>query len=158
MTGQAEKGFRVGKMAKVLGVSRSGYYRFSKGKISLREQENTRILKEIENVHTQSRQLYGSPRIHAELKEKGILCSRPRVARLMRKAGIRAKVPKQFKVTTKASSTALVSPNLVNQSFKVQNPHKVWVSDITYIPTLEGWLYLAITLDLFSRIDLLRNN
>jgi transposase InsO family protein len=152
MTWQADKGFTVEKMAKILGVSRSGYYRFSKGKMSLREQENTRLLKEIESIHIQSRQLYGSPRIHAELKEKGILCSRPRVARLMMAAGIRAKMPKQFKVTTKASPTALVSPKLLNQSFKVQDPHKVWVSDITYIPTLEGWLYLAITLDLFSRM------
>lgn len=152
MTQQADQGLRIEKMAKVLGVSRSGYYRFLKRKVSLRGQDNAKLLEEIENIHTQSRQLYGSPRIHAELKEKGIVCSRPRVARLMRKAGIRAKMPKQFKITTKGSPTALVSPNLLNQSFKVQDPHKVWVSDITYIPTVEGWLYLAITLDLFSRM------
>lgn len=148
---QTDHGFKVGKMAKVLEVSRSGYYRFSKRAVSLRAQENSRILKKIEMIHTQSRYLYGSPRIHAELIDQGVNCSRPRAARLMRKAGIKAKMPKRFKVTTKSSATAAVSPNLLQQSFKVQTLHKVWASDISYIPTLEGWLYLAVTLDLCSR-------
>jgi transposase InsO family protein len=138
-------------MAKLLGVSSSGYYRFRKGTVSLRQQANDRLLRLIRQAHTQSRQTYGSPRIHAELKGQGELCSRPRIARLMREGGLKAKMPKRFKVTTKASASGTVRPNLLQQAFIVDQPHKVWVSDISYIPTLEGWLYLAITLDLFSR-------
>ena len=139
------------KMAKSMGVSRSGYYRFLKRDLSRREQDNTRLLKKILGIHQESREIYGSPRIHAELKEKGESCSRQRGARLMRKTGISGKVKPRVKVTTKGRVQKPLFLDLVRRHFITRSPHKVWVGDITYIPTREGWLYLAVVLDLFSR-------
>jgi putative transposase len=138
-------------MAMILNVSRSGYYRYLKAIPSQREQENEILLKEIQRIHRESRQTYGSPRIHAELKRLGHQCSRRRVARLMKKANIRAKMVKQFKVTTKINTSHPIAANALAQDFTAQAPNKKWVADITYVRTVEGWLYLAIILDLFSR-------
>lgn len=145
------KEFSVGRMAKVLEVSRSGYYQFIKAKPSKCCQENERLLAEIKEIHAESRQIYGSPRIWAELRARGESCSRKRVCRLMKLAGIAAKMNKRFKVTTRANPEAAVAPNLLQQNFTASRPNQHWVADFSYILTDEGWLYLAVILDLFSR-------
>lgn len=138
-------------MAHVLGVSRSGYYRFYKKRPGLRAQSNACLLEEIKQIHKASRGTYGSPRIHAELKARGHRCSRPRVARLMKQAGIAAKMQRLFKRTTRVNEKAVAAPNLYQQDFTAAEPHKKWVADMSYIRTQEGWLYIAVVLDLFSR-------
>jgi transposase InsO family protein len=144
---QHEKEFSIGKMAKVLGVSRSGYYDFlEKGK-SEREAANERLKKEIKRIHEKNRGVYGSPRVHNELKKQGEKCSRKRVAKLMREEGIQAKMRKRWKKTTYRDEKAEPSANHLNQDFTTKEPNKVWVSDITYVWTEEGWLYVAIVLD-----------
>ena len=114
-------------------------------------QKNRRLLMEIKAVHKRSRTTYGSPRIHAQLNESGHACSRYRVARLMRQHGIVSKHKRKFKVTTNSVHSYPIAENLLQRRFNVFRPGQCWVSDITYIPTLEGWLYLAVTLDLFHR-------
>lgn len=141
----------IEEMAKALSVSRSGYYQFIKRKPSKREQENERLLQEIRVIHQDSRAIYGSPRIHAQLQRQGALCSRKRVVRLMKQEGIEAKMRKRFRTTTRVNSSAKKAPNLLQQNFTAEKPNQRWVSDITYIPTAEGWLYVAAILDLFSR-------
>lgn len=148
---QQGPGFCVGRMSKMLGVSRSGYYRFLGAKPSCRQQDQERLTVKIQEVYEASRQTYGSPRIHAELKDQGETCSRTRVARLMQQAGIIAKMNKKFKVTTKTNSKAKSAPNLLEQNFTSNQPNQRWVADLTYVSTLEGWLYVAVVLDLFSR-------
>ncbi len=143
------KTFPIEMMAKVLQVSRSSYY--IPQKPSKRSLENQEIVKKIKEVYKESRDTYGSPRIHKALKKKGIKCSKPRVARLMKKSQICAKMTKAWKRTTKQKQGAVVAPNHLDQNFKVDVPNKAWVSDITYVPTEEGWLYVSISLDLFSR-------
>ena len=106
---------------------------------------------EVKVAHKESKKAYGSPRIHAELNEKGNSCSRHRVARLMRNNGIASKHKKKFRITTNSVHTYPIAENLLQRRFDVFKPGQCWVSDITYIPTLEGWLYLAVTLDLFYR-------
>lgn len=135
----------------MLGVSRSGYYRFTKRLPSQRLLEEERLIMKIKAIYEASRQTYGSPRIHAELKDQGETCSRQRVAKLMKKAGIMAKMTKKFKVTTKVNHKAKAAPNLLKQNFTAEHPNRRWAADITYVWTLEGWLYVACVLDLFSR-------
>jgi putative transposase len=108
-------------------------------------------LKQIRAIHQDSRRTYGSPRITHELREKGYRCSRPRVARLMRRHGIYAKTRRKFKLTTQSSHRYPVSPNLLDQDFTAGACNEKWVSDITYIRTKQGWLYLTIILDLCNR-------
>jgi putative transposase len=138
-------------MAKVLTVSASGYYQFVKGLPSCHAKEDERLLLMIKAIHDGSRQTYGSPRVHAELRAQGERCSRRRVARLMKAAGLMAKMQKRFKVTTKVNEKAKAAPNLLQQDFKAPQPNKKWVSDITFVSTQEGWLYVAAIVDLFSR-------
>ena len=138
-------------MANMLDVSRSGYYRYCQQRKSQREQQNDELLKAIRIIFMMSRQTYGSPRVHAELKKQGFNCSRPRVARIMKKAGIFAKMHKKFKVTTRVNVKHSYANNLLQQDFNALSPNTKWVADISYIKTNEGWLYLAIVLDLFSR-------
>jgi putative transposase len=139
-------------MCSVLEVSRSGYYAWVRRAESLRDQENRRLTNLIIEIHKKSRDTYGVPRIHAELKARGESCGKNRVARLMKTAGIRSKVRKKFRVTTTDSSHSLpVAPNLLDQCFVAARPNAIWAADITYIPTGEGWLFLASILDLFSR-------
>ena len=139
-------------MCKVLKVSRSGYYSFAKGGMSKRELANRKLLEEIRTVHTSSRETYGSPRVFYELRDKGIPCGRHRVARLMARAGIIARMRRRFRITTRRSVRARYAPDQLKRSFVAQHPHQVWMSDITYIWTVEGWLYLAVVMDLFSRL------
>lgn len=145
------KTWTVEEMARSLGVSRSGYYSYCHRKPTIWQQENEQLSILIRQIFLQSRQTYGSPRIYVELKEQGFSCSRPRVARLMQKAGLKAKMPRLFRVIKHANKQATVMPNLLQQDFKAAVPNVKWVSDITYIRTMEGWLYLAVILDLFSR-------
>ena len=143
--------FPVDLMCRSLEVGSSGFYAWLKRPESPRCQENRRLLMEIKVVHEKSRKTYGSPRIHAELNETGHVCSRYRVARLMRQYGIVSKHKKKFRITTNSVHSYPVAENLLRRQFDVFRPGQCWVSDITYISTREGWLYLAITLDLFHR-------
>lgn len=146
-----EEEFSIGRMSKMLDVSRSGYYQFIKRLPSQRKQDEESLIMKIKAIYEASRQTYGSPRIHAELKDQGETCSRQRVAKLMRKSGIVAKMAKKFKITTKANPKAKAAPNLLEQNFTAGQPNQRWVADISYVWTLEGWLYVACVLDLFSR-------
>jgi transposase InsO family protein len=144
--------FPIERMASVLGVSRSGYYHFLKTGPSARDRENQRLLEKIILIHKTSFETYGSPRIHAELKANGETCSRRRVTKLMKRHGIIAKMSQRFKRTTcQAEKPYFVAPDLICQDFKAHEPNEAWVSDISYIPTQEGWVYCAMILDLFSR-------
>jgi putative transposase len=143
--------YPVKKMANALQISRSRYYAWLKNPQCTRKQRDSELLDTIKTIHEKSRQTYGSPRVHDELQETGDWCSRKRVARIMRENGIYARQKKKFKVTTDSEHALPVAPNLLNQEFFVESPNRVWVSDITYIWTMEGWLYLCIILDLCSR-------
>jgi len=145
--------FPIEKMAKILGVSRCGYYEYLERKEGKRALEKETLLSEIKRVHKTSKERYGSPRIHAELKKQGSSCSRKRIAQLMKEEKIQAKAKKKWKRTTIQSKKVLeIAPNHLDQQFTVEEPNKVWASDITYVWTAEGWLYVAIVLDLFSRM------
>ena len=120
-------------MCRVFGVSRSGYYAWVTRPESRRSQANRQLVSQIRMVHTRSRQLYGSPRVTAELRVTGCGCGENRVARLTRKHGIRARTARQFKVTTDSRHSFPVAPNLLDRAFRVDRPNAVWVSDITYI-------------------------
>ncbi len=109
------------------------------------------LIEEIKDIHKESHQTYGSPRITDSLRDKGYVCSRPRVARLMRKNNIRAKTKRKFKITTNSKHHYPISPNLVNQDFSATAPKELWTSDITYIRTRQGWLYLTVILDVYNR-------
>ena len=143
--------FRVCHMCRALQVSRSGYYQWLTKKPGKRVQENEILLKEIRRIYQANRKVYGSPRIARVLNENGFLCSRVRVARIMAKHGIRAKTKRKFKVTTDSTHNYAISPNLLNQDFRATAPNQKWASDITYIRTSTGWLYLTVILDLFNR-------
>jgi transposase InsO family protein len=138
-------------MCRVLGVSRSGYYKWAKHIDSDRQKSNEHLLMRIRDAYVRGRGTYGSPRVTAELKSKGIPCGKNRVAQLMKSNGIKAKTKRRFKATTKSKHDFLVSDNLLNQRFSADEANKVWVSDITFIRTREGWLYLAAILDVFNR-------
>jgi transposase InsO family protein len=146
------KEFRLGKMSKILEVSRSGYHNYIKRKFSQRKLENQFLLKHIKAIYTEYRGVYGSPRIHKELRKRGIFCNRKKVVRIMRVNGIRAKTKKKYKVTTNSDHNYQVAENLIKQNFNSSEVNKIWVSDITYIYTKEGWLYVCCILDLCSRI------
>jgi putative transposase len=139
-------------MCAVLGVSPSGYYDWCQRPPSQRQESNDKLLVAIRRVHENSRQTYGSPRIHAALKQQGIAVGRKRVARLMRKHGLVGQAPRRKRpVTTRRETGALVAPNLLAQTFTASKPNQKWLADLTYIDTAEGWLYLALVMDLFSR-------
>jgi transposase InsO family protein len=135
----------------VLAASRSGYYLWLAEPESSRSRENRRLVIEIKMIHEKSRETYGSPRIHESLKSSGESCSRKRVEKLMAINGIRAKQKRKFIMTTDSKHDLPVAENTLSREFSVDEPNKVWTSDITYISTDEGWLYLAGVLDLCSR-------
>lgn len=144
--------YEVKRMCQALGVRRSGYYAWRDRPTGLRGQANQELLAQIKREHENSRQTYGSPRIHAALQRKGVVCGRKRVARLMRLEGIVARKPrKRYPVTTQRQPGAIPAPNLLHRDFSAPAPNRKWVTDITFIDTAEGWLYLAPVLDLFSR-------
>lgn len=139
-------------MCEVLKVSRSGYYSWLHRSESKRSKTNRRLLSEIRMVHDRSRKRYGSPRVTAQLQAQGVGCGENRVARLMSENGICAKQRRKYRVTTDSRHEYPVAPNLLARQFTVDRPDAVWVSDITYIWTSEGWLYLAGVVDLYSRM------
>jgi putative transposase len=149
---QHKQEFPIVVMCKVLGISESGFYAWRKRPTCQRKREDAQLTEEIGQVFRFHRERYGSPRIHTELKDQGRTCSRKRVARLMREAGISAKGPRRRVLTTKRDVSHPVAPNLLNRDFTATEPNKKWTTDITYIPTAQGWLYLAVILDLSSRI------
>jgi len=139
-------------MCDALGVSPSSYYAWRSRPESPRKIANRELLVDIRRVHTDHRGRYGAPRIHAELRAEGRTASRKRVERIMRRHGIRARVPRRYRVCTTDSKHSLpVAANLLDRNFVAEKPNQVWLADITYIPTGEGWLYLAVILDLFTR-------
>ena len=139
-------------MCKTLRVSRSGFYAWLGRNESGRAREDRRLMARIRDIFTVSRETYGSPRVHRELVLDGERCGRKRVARLMRRGGMRSKTRRRFRVKTTDSDHVLpIAPDHVDRRFHADRANQVWVSDMTYIPTDEGWLYLAVTMDLFSR-------
>jgi transposase InsO family protein len=136
----------------MLDVTRSGYYAWEPEKLGPRAQENQTLAEHVRKEYMDSRQTYGSPRIWAALQGQGITCGRHRIARLMRREGICPKKRRRWHpVTTQRQAGVIPAPNRLNQNFSARLPNTKWVSDFTYIDTAEGWLYLAVVLDLFSR-------
>ena len=142
--------YGVEALCQALEVSRSGYYAARNRAPSARRQRQERLTSHIRDIHRASRATYGAPRVHADPAEQGIVCSRNTVAKLMRRAAIVPKTIRRFRVTTDSRKTK-ASANLVGRVFSAQAPNQCWLSDITFIPTREGWLYLASVLDLYSR-------
>lgn len=142
---------KVIRLCQVLGVSTSGYYAWLERPESHRRQENRRLTVKIRQFHVASRQRYGSPRIYQDLRAEGECCSENRVARLMRQHDIQAKMARRFVVTTNSKNTLDPAPDLLRRQFRVSGANLSWVSDTTAIATRQGWLYLAVVLDLYSR-------
>ncbi len=143
---------RVEKMARVLEVSRSGFYKWVKRQPSRRAQEDQRLVDEIRDIQeNRAKFRYGSLRMSVELGNRGYHAGHNRVAKLMAANGLNARRRKKFRTTTKSDHKHTASPNLVNREFEPEAPNKVWAGDLTYIATAEGWLYLCVILDLYSR-------
>jgi transposase InsO family protein len=135
----------------LLQVSSSGYYSWLRRPASYQSLENAKLVEEMREIESQVGQTYGSPRMYAELRARGYSCSLNRVARLMRQHGIIAKMTVRFRRLTKAGKRKPAAPNILDRQFQVARPNRVWASDITYIKTAEGHLYLAVVIDLYSR-------
>ena len=146
-----KKVWPVNLMCRVLKVSRSGYYDWQSRSPSLRQRSNEVLDREIRLIFAEHRERYGAPRIAEELVERGIPCSENRVARRMQALDLRAIQAKKFKVTTDSNHDKPVADDLIGQDFTASRPNEKWVSDITYVWTDEGWLYVAVVLDLYSR-------
>jgi len=144
--------FRVSKMCEVLEVSRSRFYAWLRNPESKCKRDNRMLQSAIRVAFTKSRQTYGSPRLTVELQESGVCCSENRVARLMNQSGIRAVGKRKYRVTTQSKHSHPVAENLLNRNFSADKPNAAWLSDITYIWTTEGWLYLAGVIDVHSRM------
>lgn len=143
--------FPVIVLCDVLGVSRSGFYAFCRRPASPRVASDVQLAVAIAATHRRSHGTYGSPRVLAELRAKGLRVSKKRVERLMREQGLEARKKRRFRHTTDSNHSMPVAPNVLARQFTTNAPNKAWVTDVTYIPTAEGWLYLAAILDLFSR-------
>jgi putative transposase len=140
------------RMCKVLNVSSSGYYYWRKHPVGSRQLNQDKLINHIRQVHGKSQSGYGSPRIADELREQGVKASRNRIARLMKKEGLRSIMYKKFRVqTTESNHNYPVSENVLNREFTAAKPRQKWVSDLTYIATGQGWLYLTVILDLADR-------
>ena len=138
-------------MCEVLEVSRSGYYAWRTRRPSARKMANQKLLTAIRKAYQDNERVYGSPRITQALRQQGWQCGENRVARLMRTHHIQANVVTRFHTTTRRNPAHRVAPNLLRRAFRATRPNQIWLADITYIPTQEGWLYLAAVLDLYSR-------
>lgn len=146
--------YHITTMCRVLEVSKAGFYKWRAQPLCEREKVDAVLTAKIRAVHTGRRRAYGSPRVHQELRAQGARVGKKRIARLMRAANIRATAPRRYRVTTQSDHDNPVAKNELARSFPVAaqpGPDRVWVADITYIPTREGWLYLAIVLDLATR-------
>jgi putative transposase len=144
--------FSVRRICSILKVSRSGYYAWKRQGEGKRAKRDKELLEKIQKIFEKSKKTYGSPRIYETLKAAEERVSRDRVARIMREAGITPPIRRKFKKTTDSEHDLAVAPNLLNRNFSVPAPNCVWVSDLTFIATKEGWLYMAVIIDLFSRI------
>lgn len=138
-------------MCEVMGVSESGYYKWKNRRTSPRSEWNELIAAEVVRVHKESKRRYGSPRITKDLNQDGIKVSQPTVAKVMKKQGIRSIAKKKFKVTTSSSHNYPVVENVLEQNFYPREINRVWVSDLTYVPTAQGWVYLTTVIDLCDR-------
>lgn len=145
------KEFSIQRMCDVFAVSRAGFYAWKKRPKSQRKADDERFLKLIKSSFKKSRETYGYRRIHDDFLEVKESCGKHRIARLMRENAIRPKTRRKFKVTTDSNHNKPIYENQLARQFKASSPNERWVSDITYIPTVEGWLYLAVIMDLFSR-------
>ena len=149
---QERRWYSVDALCRAMGVSRGGYWSWVRRRPGPRQLADVVLLADIRRIHKGKRRVYGSPRIHDQLQKEGVRCGRKRVERLMCENGIRAKQGKKYKPTTTNSKHNLpVAPNILNRQFQRDRPNEAWVADITYIPTEDGWLYLAAIMDLFSR-------
>ncbi len=142
---------RIIAMCRYLNVSRAGYYAWRRRDVSDRCKTDIELLAKIKRVHLASRRLYGRPRIHEDLRAEGVRVAGKRIARLMRYAGLKGKKRSRSRASTYALGTLPAAPNILNRRFAVQQPNRAWVTDITYFATGEGWLYLAVVIDCFSR-------
>ncbi len=145
------KQYSLALVCEVLRVSQSGYHKWLKNKVSLRAKENQRILEIIKFHHNKSKATYGLPRIYAAMRKEGFGINKKRIARLMKVNNIKAKTKRRFRVTTVQNSKAQPSENLLNQNFTAASENKIWTGDITYVWTKEGWIYLAVVMDIYSR-------
>lgn len=148
---EQSKTYSIKLMSEELQISRSSYYAWNKRLPSQQNKANAYLSERIKSIYEQKKRRYGSPRITAELRVEGFNCSKNRVAGLMRKQGITARTKRRFRVTTNSKHKLPVSNNLVEMQFNPEKKNSLWTSDITYIRTREGWLYLAVILDLWSR-------
>ena len=143
--------YPIATMCRVLGLSTSGYYAWNKRVPSARTRSNARLVEQIRIIHECSGGTYGAPRVHAQLSEQGVPAGYNRVARLMRQAQLRGVSRRRWVCTTQRERRARPAPDLVQRQFSAELPDQLWVADITYIATWEGFLYLAVVLDVFSR-------
>jgi putative transposase len=146
-----QQDYPVKRMCAAFSVSESGYYAWLKRETGQRARANEQLLQEVEQIFHAHRSVYGSPRIHVALRDKGISCGTKRVARLMRLHGMSARRRRSRVQTTNSEHAFPIAPNLLNRNFAAETPDRVWVSDFTYVDTREGWLYLATVLDVYSR-------
>lgn len=147
-----EQNFKVARMCEVFEVSRSGYYAWKTRPASTRESSQQELISVMQEIHAQTREVYGSPRMHQELLDRGYEISENTVAKLMKTAGIQAKTKKKFRVTTDSKHSRPVAENHLDRQFdSTTRANEVWLSDITYLWTASGWLYLAVVLDLHTR-------
>jgi putative transposase len=141
----------ISLLCRVLTASRSGYYAWKDRPLSKRAREDASLTEKIKEIHNRSRQIYGYPRVHAELRALGVRCGRKRVARLMRKAGIQGCRRGRKRHTTRRDKHAVPAPDLVGRNFAAASPNRLWTADITYVRTQEGFVYLSFILDVYSR-------
>lgn len=146
------KEFEVARMCRILEVSRSGYYDWAEREDSERSQQDRVLIKEIRQVHQDTKEAYGATKTWQALKQSGTVCGKHRVARLRREAGIEAWRKRKFRLAYKSRNTAPAAPNLLRWPFKAEYPDQIWVTDVTFIPTRQGWLYLAAMIDLHTRV------
>lgn len=148
---EQQEHFSLSALCRVMQVCRAGFYAWCKRGPSARQLQNEKLTEQIRTAHQESRETYGSPRIFADFKEAGIACSEKRIARLMRLHKISAVRPKRFVATTDSNHDMPIAQNALDRMFDAEEPDTRWTADITYIWTSEGWLYLAVILDLYSR-------
>ena len=147
----AKEEFPVRRLCKVLGVSQSGYFAWRSRPACRRQRDDLVLLAHVRSAFRLSNETYGSPRMTRELQDQGLHVGRRRTARLMRENGLRARQPRRFKRTTDSLHAFPVAPNLIEQDFAAERPDEKWGSDLSYIWTREGWLYLAVVIDLYAR-------
>jgi putative transposase len=139
-------------MCDALGVSASGYAAWKRGGCCCKRLTDTQLLALIRSIHQESRGAYGAPRIREEMKARGMPAGKERIRKIMQMHGIRVRHKRRYKATTDSKHSFPVAPNVLNRQFRAARPDQVWTTDITYLPTAEGWLYLAAVMDLHSRM------